>query len=59
MVILSCMEYAFKPICCNNIFVMVFESKTHAKNDRTLLIFGGFYPPLQIFDSSGVLYKTK
>ena len=38
---------------------MVFEPKTHAKNDQTLSIFGGFYPPLQIFDSYGILKPTK
>jgi hypothetical protein len=32
-------EYAFKTICCNNIFVMVFEPKTHAKNAQTLSFF--------------------
>jgi hypothetical protein len=37
---------------------MVFETKTHAKNAQTLSISGGFYPPLQIFDSSGVIKKT-
>jgi len=32
-------EYAFKTICCNNIFVMVFDPKTHAKNDQTFSFF--------------------
>jgi hypothetical protein len=33
------MEYAFKLIYCVYIFVMVFDPKTHAKNDQTLSLF--------------------